>query len=96
MGALQAGIREFRDQPAAYLPESETPVAITRHGDTVGGFIPRAANAETPNEHRQRKGPHAGKRFVTPKEYKKMRSEKRQNDFFTLWLLDAVIQTGHP
>jgi PHD/YefM family antitoxin component YafN of YafNO toxin-antitoxin module len=34
------GIREFRQRLAAYLLESDAPVAITRHGDTVGYFIP--------------------------------------------------------
>lgn len=34
------GIREFRENLAAYLLESEVPVAITRHGDTIGYFIP--------------------------------------------------------
>ena len=34
------GIREFREKLATYLLESETPLAITRHGDTVGYFIP--------------------------------------------------------
>jgi PHD/YefM family antitoxin component YafN of YafNO toxin-antitoxin module len=40
MEALKVGMREFRDNLATYLLESETPVAITRHGDTVGYFIP--------------------------------------------------------
>lgn len=40
MEALKVGMREFRDKLATYLLESETPVAITRHGDTVGYFIP--------------------------------------------------------
>lgn len=40
MEALKVGIREFRDKLATYLLESESPVAITRHGDTVGYFIP--------------------------------------------------------
>lgn len=40
MGTLKVGIREFREKLAAYLLESETPVAITRHGDTVGYYIP--------------------------------------------------------
>jgi antitoxin (DNA-binding transcriptional repressor) of toxin-antitoxin stability system len=40
MEALKVGMREFRDKLAAYLLESESPVAITRHGDTVGYFIP--------------------------------------------------------
>jgi len=37
---LKIGMREFRDKLATYLLESETPLAITRHGDTVGYFIP--------------------------------------------------------
>jgi PHD/YefM family antitoxin component YafN of YafNO toxin-antitoxin module len=37
---VKVGIREFRENLAAYLLESSAPVAITRHGDTVGYFIP--------------------------------------------------------
>lgn len=37
---VKVGIREFRENLATYLLESEAPVAITRHGDTVGYFIP--------------------------------------------------------
>ena len=40
METQKVGMREFRDKLATYLLESETPVAITRHGDTVGYFIP--------------------------------------------------------
>ena len=40
MGAVKVGIREFREKLARYLLESDTPVAITRHGDTVGYYIP--------------------------------------------------------
>jgi PHD/YefM family antitoxin component YafN of YafNO toxin-antitoxin module len=40
MEAVKVGMREFRDKLATYLLESDTPVAITRHGDTVGYFIP--------------------------------------------------------
>jgi PHD/YefM family antitoxin component YafN of YafNO toxin-antitoxin module len=40
METLKVGMREFRDKLATYLLESETPVAITRHGDTIGYFIP--------------------------------------------------------
>ncbi len=35
----QVGIREFRQSLAGYL-ESDVPVAITRHGQTVGYFVP--------------------------------------------------------
>jgi PHD/YefM family antitoxin component YafN of YafNO toxin-antitoxin module len=44
MEALKVGIREFREKLASYLLESETPVAITRHGDTVGYYIPARRN----------------------------------------------------
>lgn len=48
MQTLKVGIREFRDKLATYLLESEAPVAITRHGDTVGYFIPtRRKRSET-------------------------------------------------
>ena len=40
METIKVGIREFRDKLASYLLESESPVAITRHGDTVGYYIP--------------------------------------------------------
>ena len=40
MEALKVGIREFREKLASYLLESDVPVAITRHGDTVGYYIP--------------------------------------------------------
>lgn len=40
MEPMRVGIREFREKLATYVLESDTPVAITRHGDTVGYFIP--------------------------------------------------------
>lgn len=40
MAAVKVGIREFRQKLATYVLESETPVAITRNGDTVGYYIP--------------------------------------------------------
>jgi len=40
MEALKVGIREFREKLASYLLESDAPLAITRHGDTVGYYIP--------------------------------------------------------
>ncbi|MGJ5816926.1 hypothetical protein [Paludibaculum fermentans] len=39
MQATKVGIREFRENLADYL-ESKTPVAITRHGATIGIYIP--------------------------------------------------------
>jgi len=46
MEALKVGIREFREKLASYLLESEAPVAITRHGDTVGYYIPARRKRE--------------------------------------------------
>ena len=40
MQTQKVGIREFRDKLASYVLESEAPIAITRHGDTVGLYIP--------------------------------------------------------
>jgi hypothetical protein len=39
MQATKIGIREFRAGMAEYLA-SNTPVAVTRHGQTIGYFIP--------------------------------------------------------
>lgn len=39
MQTTKVGIREFRENLADYL-ESKTPVAITRHGATIGIYIP--------------------------------------------------------
>jgi len=47
MGTVRVGIREFREKLAEYLLESETPVAITRHGDTVGYYIPARRKRST-------------------------------------------------
>ncbi len=40
MATTSVGIREFRDNLATYILEADKPIAITRHGDTVGLFIP--------------------------------------------------------
>lgn len=39
MQAQKVGIREFREKLAAFL-EAPNPVAVTRHGETVGYYIP--------------------------------------------------------
>lgn len=39
MAALKVGIREFRAGLADYV-DADAPVAVTRHGQTVGIFIP--------------------------------------------------------
>ena len=41
----KVGIREFRSGLAEYIA-SETPVAVTRHGQTVGFFIPTHGQAD--------------------------------------------------
>ena len=40
METLRVGIREFREKLASYSLESDKPLAITRHGDTVGYYLP--------------------------------------------------------
>ncbi len=40
MQSLKVGIREFRTHLPHYLLETGCPVAVTRHGETIGYFIP--------------------------------------------------------
>lgn len=50
MTATKVGIREFRAGLAEYI-DADAPIAVTRHGQTVGYFIPtkgdRAAEVAT-------------------------------------------------
>lgn len=46
MAALKVGVREFRERIASFL-ESDTPVAVTRRGETLGVYVP--------TRHRRRK-----------------------------------------
>ena len=39
MPAIRVGVREFRERMASYL-ESDTPVAVTRRGETLGIYVP--------------------------------------------------------
>ncbi len=39
MATIKVGVREFRERIASFL-ESDTPVAVTRHGETLGVYIP--------------------------------------------------------
>lgn len=39
MVALKVGVREFRERIASFL-ESDTPVAVTRRGETLGVYVP--------------------------------------------------------
>ena len=45
METIKVGIREFRADLAEYIASS-TPVAVTRHGQTVGYFIPAHGQVE--------------------------------------------------
>ena len=45
MEATKVGIKEFRAGMAEYIAAS-TPVAVTRHGHTVGYFIPVHGSAQ--------------------------------------------------
>ncbi len=45
METTKVGIREFRADLADYIASS-TPVAVTRHGQTVGYFIPTQGQVE--------------------------------------------------
>jgi len=45
METTKVGIREFRSDLAEFIA-SNTPVAVTRHGQTVGYFIPTHGQAE--------------------------------------------------
>ena len=44
METQKVGIRAFRENLATFVLEAEAPVAITRHGDTVGYYIPARRN----------------------------------------------------
>src|ERR1043166_8604143 len=39
METVKVGMRQFRENLAGYL-ESDTPLAIMRHGETIGFYIP--------------------------------------------------------
>jgi hypothetical protein len=45
MEATKVGIREFRAGMAEFIASSK-PVAVTRHGQTIGYFIPTHGHAE--------------------------------------------------
>ena len=46
METVKIGIREFREKLAGYL-ESDKPLAITRHGETLGFYIPAQKRSRT-------------------------------------------------
>ena len=48
-GVPRVGVREFREDLALYLA-SDKPVAVTRHGRTVGYFIPTRGGSKEERE----------------------------------------------
>jgi PHD/YefM family antitoxin component YafN of YafNO toxin-antitoxin module len=46
MEPLVVGIREFRERLADFLLKGRRPVTVTRHGATVGYFIPARATRQ--------------------------------------------------
>jgi hypothetical protein len=47
MAAIKVGVREFREQIARFL-ESDTPVAVTRRGETLGVYVPTPRKSTQP------------------------------------------------
>lgn len=43
MATIKVGVREFRERIASFL-ESDTPVAVTRRGETLGVYVPTGRN----------------------------------------------------
>jgi antitoxin (DNA-binding transcriptional repressor) of toxin-antitoxin stability system len=43
---VKVGIREFRGKLASFL-ETGTPVAVTRHGETIGFYVPAQTKPKT-------------------------------------------------
>lgn len=54
MPRTKVGIREFRANLASIL-ESKTPVTVTRHGETLGVFVPVGARPKSATLPRSRK-----------------------------------------
>ena len=50
MPAIKVGVREFREQIARFL-ESDTPVAVTRRGETLGVYVPTPRKAVKSADH---------------------------------------------
>jgi PHD/YefM family antitoxin component YafN of YafNO toxin-antitoxin module len=43
MATIRVGVREFRERIASFL-ESDSPVAVTRRGETLGVYVPTRRN----------------------------------------------------
>ncbi len=49
MATIKVGVREFRERIASFL-ESNSPVAVTRRGETVGVYVPTRRKQPKPAE----------------------------------------------
>jgi PHD/YefM family antitoxin component YafN of YafNO toxin-antitoxin module len=49
MTTIKVGVREFRERIATFL-ESESPVAVTRRGETLGVYVPTRRKRPTAAE----------------------------------------------
>jgi PHD/YefM family antitoxin component YafN of YafNO toxin-antitoxin module len=47
MQSIKVGVREFREQIARFL-EADTPVAVTRRGETLGVYVPTSRKQIAP------------------------------------------------
>ena len=86
MQTTKVGIREFRENLSSFL-ESKTPVAITRHGATIGIYLPTRAK---PSEEQLEALRTAGEKLDAliasagtneeelMEDFKKLRRERRQ------------------
>src|SRR5262250_2485938 len=49
MSTIKVGVREFHERIASFL-ESDTPVAVTRRGETLGVYVPTRRKHPKPAE----------------------------------------------
>jgi PHD/YefM family antitoxin component YafN of YafNO toxin-antitoxin module len=88
MATIKVGIREFRDNLANYVLQSDSPIAITRHGDTVGFFLPvRRKRTDAEREALQEAGRHVDEMMAAAgvteddimADYWKLKAESRKS-----------------
>jgi antitoxin (DNA-binding transcriptional repressor) of toxin-antitoxin stability system len=84
METEKVGMREFREQLGTYL-ESDRPVAITKHGRTVGFYIPARRQVELEDREALRE---AGRRLDAWMVEHKVDAEELTADF------DRARKTG--
>ncbi len=75
MQTTKVGIREFRENLADYL-ESKTPVAITRHGATIGIYVPTIPKPSQADLEALRAAAGTTEDEIVA-DFKKLRSERR-------------------